>query len=236
MTEWFPSEEWLGAYRENLNDNDVYREASEGWGIEFDGDFLFVVEDLPLDERTVGDLPTELVAPFDEAVKSTTDEAFGELLLAMPDPFAARFAERGDDREAFLETVHETVLDDAPDELWDDLRDLLSDELENLLDQLERYVEDGTAYAYLELSDGECHDASLLPEPDAQDPGFRLTGPYDVWCDLIEGADVVEAVMSQAMALDGSVTTILKYDEAAAAMGDTAELTPANYLLSPTGT
>jgi len=35
------SEEWIGRWRQRLNDNDAYAEAAEGWGVGFDGDFCF---------------------------------------------------------------------------------------------------------------------------------------------------------------------------------------------------
>ena len=48
----FPSERWIQEWREQLNDDEEYAEAGEGWGVGFDGDFLFHVEaddDLPED-------------------------------------------------------------------------------------------------------------------------------------------------------------------------------------------
>jgi hypothetical protein len=35
---------WITEYGELLNENGEYGEASDGWGVGFDGDFLFVVE------------------------------------------------------------------------------------------------------------------------------------------------------------------------------------------------
>jgi len=37
----FPSEEWIVEWRERLNDNDEYAEKGQGWGTEFNGDFVF---------------------------------------------------------------------------------------------------------------------------------------------------------------------------------------------------
>lgn len=230
MTDWFPSREWLESYRENLNEDETYAEASEGWGVDFDGDFLFVVQNLPVDETTVGELPDDLVDPLVERLASLDDEAYATLRRTATDRFEERFAERGDDRDAFVETLLDTPLVDVPDVMWSDLREHLPADLKNLLDQMERYVDDGTVYAYLDLEDGTCHDVELLVEPDAADPGFRLAGRYSVWKELIEGADVMESVLSRDMKLDGSVTTVLEYDEAAAAMGDTAGNTSTRYL------
>jgi putative sterol carrier protein len=37
----YPSEAWMEAYRERLNASETYAEAATGWGVEFDGDFVF---------------------------------------------------------------------------------------------------------------------------------------------------------------------------------------------------
>lgn len=231
MTEWFPSEEWLDEYRRNLNANERYDEASSGWGVEFDGDFLFHIRNLPLEETTVGELPDELTDEFVTDLEATDDEAFDRLRATTTDTFETRFDERGDDREAFVETVMATPLADVPDEMWSELRKYLPPDLGNLLGQLEEYVhDDSEVYVYLELEDGKCKDTELLVERDARDPGFTLAARYSKWKELVEGADVVQAVLSRDMKLDGSVTTVLEYDEAAAEMGDTAGETPAMYL------
>ena len=39
----FPSEEWIAEWREQLNDNEEYAEKGQGWGAEFNGDFVFHV-------------------------------------------------------------------------------------------------------------------------------------------------------------------------------------------------
>ncbi|WP_255195313.1 SCP2 sterol-binding domain-containing protein [Halorarius litoreus] len=37
----FPSEEWIQEYERRLNEDDAYQDASEGWGVGFNGDFIF---------------------------------------------------------------------------------------------------------------------------------------------------------------------------------------------------
>ena len=39
----FPSEEWIAEWRERLNDDEEYAEKGQGWGAEFNGDFVFHV-------------------------------------------------------------------------------------------------------------------------------------------------------------------------------------------------
>ena len=46
------ADDWISSFRRLLNDNDAYAEAAEGWGVDFDGDF--VLEILP-DEDYDGD-------------------------------------------------------------------------------------------------------------------------------------------------------------------------------------
>lgn len=39
----FPSPEWIDEWRERLNEDVEYAEKGAGWGVGFDGDFVFVV-------------------------------------------------------------------------------------------------------------------------------------------------------------------------------------------------
>jgi len=228
MTEWFPSEQWLERYRENLNANERYAADSEGWGVDFDGDFLFVVQNLPLEETTVGDLPDDIVDPLVGELETLDDDELAALRASATDDFAARLD--GEGHDTFVGTMLATPLDDVPAEVWPGLRAYFPDELDDLLGQLEAYVDDGTAVVHVALEDGECQAIDLLADPDGVETGFELRGRYPVWKELIEGADVIESVMSRDMQFDGSVTTVLEYDDAAAEMGDTAGETPARYL------
>lgn len=44
MAKQFPSDEWFEELKRRLNDNDTYSEQAEGWGVDFDGDFIFTVQ------------------------------------------------------------------------------------------------------------------------------------------------------------------------------------------------
>lgn len=55
----FPSEEWIEEWKRRLNDNEEYAEAGEGWGVGFDGSFVFHLradDRLPEDEYYYIDL------------------------------------------------------------------------------------------------------------------------------------------------------------------------------------
>ena len=40
----FPSEEWFEELENQLNDNETYAEQAAGYGVEFDGDYVFTIE------------------------------------------------------------------------------------------------------------------------------------------------------------------------------------------------
>lgn len=223
MTEWFPSREWLAAYQTALNDNETYREASEGWGVDFDGDFIFEITDVPAAETAVADLPDDLSEELRTNLESLSEERVEALLADAPPELEERMAEQeGDDHERLVAALLSTSIGDAPEVTFPALREEYPDDLDNLLDQMERYLDDDTIYAYIDLYDGECRETEVLEDPSAHDPGFGIVGPYEHWKDLLEGADVMESIFSEDLELDGSTTTILPYSEAAQELGDTA--------------
>ncbi|ELY95533.1 hypothetical protein [Natrialba taiwanensis] len=233
MADWFPSEEWLESYRRNLAEDDAYAAASEGWGVEFDGDFCFVLTHLPLEETTLGDLPDALTAELFDRIDALSADEFDQLRETATPAFDERFAAAdGDDEQArFRRALSTVALADVPTVVWPALETHIRGDLESLLAQLEEYVVDGsTVYAHLALEDGDCERAELVADPSARDPGFELEAPYETWTELVAGADVIESVMSNEMELDGDVTRVLHYGDAAAAMGDVAGETDAQYL------
>jgi hypothetical protein len=231
MTEWFPSREWLDAYQASLNDNDTYQEASEGWGVDFDGDFIFEITDVPVTETTTDDLPDDLSEGLRGNLESLSDERIEEFLTDAPSALEDRMAEHeGTDCDRFIAAVLSTPIEDAPAVTFPALREEYPEDLDDLLDQLERYVDDGTIYAYVDLYDGECRETEVLEDPSARNPGFGLIGPYPHWRDLLEGADVMESIFSEDLELDGSTTTILPYADAAQELGDTAGRIDARFL------
>lgn len=46
----FPTPEWLDEYVKRLNDSKVMAESGKGWGVDFNGDFIFQIDDLPVDK------------------------------------------------------------------------------------------------------------------------------------------------------------------------------------------
>lgn len=82
---YFPTEGWLEAYGRLLDESDEFSEFGEGWGRGFDGDVCYVVEDLPLAETTLGNLPAGVLSELPEHVR----ERVADVPLAeAPDTFA----------------------------------------------------------------------------------------------------------------------------------------------------
>jgi putative sterol carrier protein len=44
MATKFPSDEWFDELEDRLNANETYSEQAAGWGVDFDGDFMFTIE------------------------------------------------------------------------------------------------------------------------------------------------------------------------------------------------
>jgi len=49
----FPSKEWLEEYCKMLNQSKEYKEAGKGWGVGWNGDFIFQIENIPIDKRAL---------------------------------------------------------------------------------------------------------------------------------------------------------------------------------------
>ncbi len=66
---YFPTEEWLDAYRRRLNGSDAFGDLGAGWGRGHDGDVLYVITDLPVDRTALGDLPDGVLDGLPEHVR-----------------------------------------------------------------------------------------------------------------------------------------------------------------------
>lgn len=77
----FPSQAWFTEYRHRINDDAEYAEMSGDWGVDFDGDFIFEMTNMPLDEIDDDALPQELRAELEEYVDEETGTGYGLLGL-----------------------------------------------------------------------------------------------------------------------------------------------------------
>lgn len=44
MSVTFPTEEWFRTLKRELNENEEYQRQAEGWGVDFNGDFILTIE------------------------------------------------------------------------------------------------------------------------------------------------------------------------------------------------
>ncbi|SER09126.1 sterol carrier protein [Natrinema salaciae] len=223
IEQYFPTEPWLEAYRDAINTDDGYAEKSAGWGVDFDGSFVFQIENVPLETTTVADLPPEIVTATDDELSGRSAAEIEPILEGAP----AAVRERVDSRDGSLEDrvaaeITETTVAALPERTWPELRAALPDVLDELIVQLEENVAaDGTIYAQLDLYDGECRGVEAITDLDGREYGFRLVGDYEQWATLVRGeGDVIDMLMAGEFEIDGDIQTILQYADAAVDLGE----------------
>jgi hypothetical protein len=74
----FPTDQWLEAYGNRLDESDALDDLALSWGREFDGNVLYVIEENPLDETLIDDLPEEALEGLPENVRT----GIGDVTLA----------------------------------------------------------------------------------------------------------------------------------------------------------
>lgn len=107
---FFPTEQWLEEYHHQLDESDVLDDLATGWGVGFDGHIRLVVDEIPLRETTLGDLPdgvfgdipegprqsladislAESPSLFDERVRSALPETTRDLLVQLDENIVDR--------------------------------------------------------------------------------------------------------------------------------------------------
>jgi putative sterol carrier protein len=80
---------WMDEYRKRLNENKEYKEAGKGWGVGWNGDFIFQMENVPIDKISLKDLPADMAKELKEYVIKGTVYSYlrlkdGECLEARP--------------------------------------------------------------------------------------------------------------------------------------------------------
>lgn len=73
----FPTLDWMKEYQKALNEDEDLDEVGEGWGVDWNGDFIFEITDLPIDQVTPKDLPSELT----EGVSDDLLDQMGDMSL-----------------------------------------------------------------------------------------------------------------------------------------------------------
>jgi len=75
----YPSKEWLEEYRKMLNQSKEYKEAGKGWGVSWNGDFIFQIENIPIDKISVEDLPADQAKELKEYIINGTSYSLIQL-------------------------------------------------------------------------------------------------------------------------------------------------------------
>lgn len=75
----YPSKEWLEEYCKMLNQSKEYKEAGKGWGVGWNGDFIFQIENIPIDKISIEDLPADLAKELKEYIVNGTSYSLIQL-------------------------------------------------------------------------------------------------------------------------------------------------------------
>lgn len=233
IEQYFPTEPWLESYRVAIEDDEDLSESGSGWGVDFQGAMIFQIEDVPLVDHTIADLPDELTEAISEAIRSTGEVKLSNVVKNAPEQFSeAVDARDGDVRDRLIAELEATSLAAAPERIPGDLRAELPEVVQALLTQIEENVVDGTVYAYLDVYDGGCREVEALTSLDERAFGFRIIGDYTEWKELVQGeGGVINKLMSGGLDVDGDMQKILQYSEAAVDLADIASTVDSRFVV-----
>lgn len=222
---YFPTESWLERYGSALEADDELSESGAGWGVDWEGAMVFEITDIPVDSRTVADLPDELVDQVADPVDAFSETQLESLLETAPEEVRESVeARNGPLEDRVLDELLETELQLAPERLWPELTAGLPAVVVELLEQLdENLSDDRTVYAWLDVYDGGCRGVDVLDTRSERDHGFVIVGDYEAWKRLVTGdGEVINMIMSGELEMEGDMQKLLEYTEAATDLVDTA--------------
>lgn len=233
IEQYFPTEPWLETYGQRLDQSDRLSDTGSGWGVGWEGGMVFQITNVPLGERTIADLPEELVDSVEASLDSLSDEELETIISAAPENVQADVNDRsGSLREQARAEIMETSLDESSDRMWPELEAEIPELLLELIEQTEEYIIDGSVvYSYLDLHDGGCQNVDILTSLDEREHGFVISGEYSQWKKLVSGeANVINQIMGGKMEVDGDMQKILQYSDAAVTMTEVSAETDARFL------
>ena len=83
---YFPSSGWFDEYERTIRNDDQYAEQSTGWGVGFDGDLVFEMTEMPIDELDTESMPPSLREELDQYVRGGAGgDTTGYALLELED-------------------------------------------------------------------------------------------------------------------------------------------------------
>ncbi|MDY6779610.1 MAG: SCP2 sterol-binding domain-containing protein [Halobacteria archaeon] len=102
----------------------------------------------------------------------------------------------------------------------DDFEDDFSDDL----------ADDGNLHYFVGLEGGKCTEVYLVEEPDDENYGFQITGPYSNWKKLCQGEiGAIDGLMSGKFELNGDMQKVMQYSDAAVTMVESATSIETNF-------
>jgi hypothetical protein len=189
IEEYFPTEPWLETYGQRLDNSEQLSETGSGWGVGWEGGMVFHMQNVPLSDRTIVDLPEELVSLIEDTFDSLSSERLEEIIAAAPEDVREDIESRsGSLREQARAELLETSLDESSERMWPEMEAEVPPILLELIDQTEEHIVDGsTVFTYLGLHDGGCPEVDILTSLDEREHGFVITGDYEQWKALVSG-------------------------------------------------
>lgn len=80
----FPSQAWFDAYRNRINENENYAATADGWGVDFNGDFVFRMTQVPLEGIDTDAMPDSLREQLETNLTATPDQGHvGQAVLGL---------------------------------------------------------------------------------------------------------------------------------------------------------
>lgn len=233
---YFPTEPWLAAYGAALAENDRLAVTGAGWGLGRRSALLLELTDVPVEGRTVADLPAELRRAVDERLADLDPGTVDAVVRGAPSGVRAAIeAADAPPRAALRATVRDVPLAAAPAHLWDRLRAVLPVDVVALLERFaSRLGGDRSLAVWLDVADGRFEDAALVRGREARDHGLVVTGAYETWKRVVSGeADPVKLLVAGDLAVEGEgdLATVLRYSNAVADLAATARRVDGRFLV-----
>lgn len=98
MTELlFPSQDWFAEYRTRINDDDEYAELASDWGVGFNGDMVFEMTEMPIDDLDYEAMPDDQREEINRYVDEGSQTGYAVLGLEGGECTSAEFVESLDD-------------------------------------------------------------------------------------------------------------------------------------------
>ncbi|RXK48515.1 SCP2 sterol-binding domain-containing protein [Halorientalis pallida] len=233
LHEYFPTTAWLETYAERLCESEALDREMDGWGTDWNGDFVFEIRNLPIFENAVNDLPEELWRNLGDAIRSLPDSTLEAVLQTAPEEIQANIEARtGTLQERAAAELLETSIDESPEKVWPGLRNIMPEVLDDLVDELDEHVTDeGHVFAWLNMVDGDCRETATMQSADERDHRVRLTGEYEDWKRLLSGElGLLDAVMGGTLNVTADMKNTLQYMDAQLVMVDVATQTDKRFL------